>query len=121
MKCYRFVRSGSDWYIELPEYLEQGGSAGNLQMVDGADKMLDMMAENNDAVLISIDRNVFDGADLLELTERCDPYIGGGYYLMKEYEGNLINRTMWLCGVTEFVFGDLPQKIFVKREKETKE
>jgi hypothetical protein len=57
----------------------------------------------------------FEGADMLELTEKCDPYIGGGYYLLGEWEGKQLMRTMWLCAVTEFVFGYLPERIFVKR------
>lgn len=44
MKPYKFVKTGRDWYIDLPEYIAQGGTMGDLQMVDGADKMLDRMA-----------------------------------------------------------------------------
>jgi hypothetical protein len=117
MKAYRFIKTGQEWFIDLPEYLEQGGSIGDLQMVDGADKMLDLMAENESTVTLLISKEQFEGADILTLTEKCDPYIGGGYYIMKEYEGQEINQTMWLCQVTEFVFGDLPPQIFVKRER----
>jgi len=116
MKTYKFIKTGQDWYIDLPEYIEQGGSAGDLQMVDGADKMLDMMAEGKNSVTLNIAREQFEGADILTLTEKCDPYIGGGYYIMKQYEGQEIKRTMWLCQVTEFVFGDIPPLIFVRRE-----
>lgn len=116
MKPYKFYKTGREWFIDLPEFLEQGGSIGDLQMVDGADKMLDMMAEHNETVTVLVDREKFNGADLLILTEKCDPYIGGGYYLMKEYQGQEINKTMWLCQVTEFVFGDIPPTIYVKRE-----
>ena len=119
MKSYRFVRTGEDWYIDLPEFIEGGGSRGDLQMVDGADKMLDLMAGNENEVTLHIEKEPFEGADVLMLTEKCDPYIGGGHYLMKQYEGLEINRTMWLCQVTEFVFGGIPEQIFVKREKNT--
>lgn len=117
MKPYTFIKTGRDWYIDLPEFIEQGGSAGDLQMVDGADKMLDMMAGEEHSVMLYVSRDPFDGADLLSLTEKCDPYMGGAYYFMKTYEGQEVNRTMWLCQVTEFVFGDLPPEIFVKRER----
>ena len=117
MRLYKFKKSGQDWYIDLPEFIEQGGSVGDLQMVDGADKMLDMMAENRNSIILQIAKEQFEGADILTLTEKCDPYIGGGYYIMRQYEGQEINRTMWLCQVTEFVFGDIPSQIFVKREK----
>ena len=87
MKAYKFIKTGQDWYIDLPEYLEQGGSVGDLQMVDGADKMLDIMAGSENSVTLHISKEQFEGADILTLTEKCDPNIGGGYYLMKEYEG----------------------------------
>lgn len=29
MKQHRFLKEGSEWYIDLPEYLEQGGSKGD--------------------------------------------------------------------------------------------
>lgn len=85
-------------------------------MVDGADTMLEMMAGNESSVTLTISEQYFEGAELVTLTEKCDPYIGGGYYVMKHYEGQDINKTMWLCQVTEFVFGKLPEKIFVKRQ-----
>jgi hypothetical protein len=116
MKPYKFIKTGNDWYINLPEFLEQGGSIGDLQMVDGADKMLDMMSGNESSVIVYVAREKFEGADILTLTEKCEPYVGGGYYMMKYYEGQEINQTLWLCQVTEFVFGDIPQQIFVKKE-----
>lgn len=116
MKLYTFIKQGREWYIDLPAFIEQGGSLGDLQMVDGADAMLDMMAGNDTSVALFISKEQFEGADVLILTEKCDPYIGGGYYSMGQYEGKTINRTMWLCQVTEFVFGEIPATIFIKRQ-----
>ena len=118
MKTLKFIKTGRDWYIDLPEFLEQGGSMGDLQMVEGADEMLEMMAAGKDHIRLTISREVFIGSDVLTLTERCDPIVGGGYYLMRQYEGQQINRTMWLCQVIEFVFGEIPSEIFVRREKQ---
>ena len=115
MSTYRFIKEGRDWYIDLPEYLEQGGSKGDLQMVEGADKMLDMIAKKTDTVYLLIDEKQFHNADMLYLIERCDPYIGGGYYLLPVFEENEVNQKMWLCAVIEFVFGRVPEKIFIKR------
>lgn len=115
MEQYKFLREGSGWYIDLPEYLEQGGSKGDLAMVAGADTMLDIMAEGKNEVHIQLDTNPFDSADLLELVEVCEPAMGGGYYVLHSYNGESIRHRMWLCAVTNFVFGYLPEKIFVKR------
>jgi hypothetical protein len=116
MKKYRFYKNEVEWYADLPEYLEQGGSTGDLQMVEGADKMLDLMSEGETEVTVTIATENFDGADELILNEKCDPIKGGGYYLMPRFEGKQINLTMWLCQVTEFVFGEIPSLLFIKRE-----
>ena len=117
MKAYRFLKTGEEWHMELPEYLEQGGTIGDLQMVEGADKMLDMMAGTATIVVLSIAKELFEGADVLILTKKCDPIKGGGNYIMKQYEGQKINLTIWLCKVTEFVLGDIPPEIFLRKEK----
>jgi hypothetical protein len=115
MNTYRFIKEGRDWYIDLPEYLENGGSKGDLQMVEGADKMLDFISEGKNSVSLTIDKIPFTGSDELTLIERCDPFVGGGYYKLQIFEGKEMNQTMWLCAVTEYVFGDLPEQIFIKR------
>ena len=115
MKTYKFINEGGAWYIDLPAFLENGGSKGDLQMVEGADTMLDMISNGMGEVSLILDRSPFPGADRLVLTERCDPDIGGGYYNLPIFEGKEIKKTMWLCAVTEFVFGDMPDEIFIKR------
>ncbi len=115
MRQYKFIKTGKEWYVDLPEYLEQGGSMGDLQMVEGADAMLDFIAGVENEVFLYIDREHFQGSDRLELREKCEPYIGGGYYFLKEYNGKAINQTLWLCQVTEFVFGDIPDQLFIKK------
>lgn len=84
-------------------------------MVEGADTMLDIIAGDSNTVRLQIAEEVFEGADELVLKERCDPYIGGGYNLQEQFENKEINITIWLCAVTEFVFGRLPERIYVRR------
>jgi hypothetical protein len=115
MNTYKFYKEGLSWYIDLPEYLAQGGSKGDLQMVDGADTMLDLMAKGEPSVVLQISEEPFTGADLVALQEKCDPSIGGGNYFMASFEGEAVQQRMWLCQVTEFVFGYLPDQIFVRR------
>ena len=120
MKIYNFTKSGNDWYIELPEFIEKGGSIGDLQMVDGADKMLDIISENKETVSVFLSEEKFDGADVIYLLEICEPFIGGRNYILKHFEGKEINQKMWLCQVTEFVFGCLPQKVYVKNTNKSR-
>lgn len=117
MNTYRFLKEPSGWYIDLPPFIEQGGSKEALQMVEGADIMLDIIGDGKDTVVLDIDTEPFAGAVSLVLTEKCDPYIGGGYYLMEEWDGKKIRLNMWLCGVTEWVFGTIPPVIFVRNNE----
>lgn len=118
MKTYTFYKEDyGGWYIGLPEYPEQGGSIGDLEMVAGGDTMLEIIAQGNNRVTITMDTKPFKGADELVLLRLCDPIIGGGYYLMSSLEGKAVNQEMWLCSVTEFVFGGMPGRIYVKREQ----
>ncbi|HKZ68192.1 MAG TPA: DUF6717 family protein [Chitinophagaceae bacterium] len=97
---------GMEWYIDLPEYL---------LMVSGADTMLDIIAGEKSEVTLQINTEPFEGADELLLTERCDPIPGGGYFHLKPFENKKVNKDLWLCDVTRFVFGDIPKKIYVKK------
>ena len=116
MQTHTFVKEeNGEWFIDLPEYLANGGQKGDLQMVGGADTMLDVIANGASNVTITLHDQPFDKADALTLLEVCDPVICGGIYLIDSFEGKEVNQHMWLCAVTEFVFGYLPEKIFVKR------
>ena len=117
IKKYRFLKTGEEWYINLPEYIKQGGSVSNLQMVEGADTMLDVIAGTAGSVVLGFSKEKFDGADVLILKEKAEPIKGGGYYFLAEFEDRVLNQTMWLCDVTEFVLGDIPPEIYMKREK----
>lgn len=115
MQTHRFVKEDNKWFIDLPAYLEAGGQKGDLQMVEGADTMLDVIAGDDAETTITMHDAPFAGADEIVLLETCDPSIGGGIYLLKVFENKPVEQPMWLCAVTEFVFGGLPPRIYVKR------
>jgi len=117
MQNFHFYKTSAGWFIDLPEYVAQGGSIGDLQMVEGADIMLDLVAGGEQKINLGIASEPFEGSEQLILIETCDPSIGGGYYFMQQYNGVDINQRIWLCAVTTFVFGNLPAAIFIKRGK----
>ena len=119
MTTYRFYKNETGWFVDLPEYIEKGGTIDNLEMVEGADTMLDIIGEGKKEVTLSIATEKFQNSDQLELKEKADQLKGGAYYFMKAFEGKEINLTMWLCGVIEFVFGGIPQQIYLRRENLT--
>ncbi len=58
----------NNWYVVLPEW---EGSKEELQMVSGADTMLDIIAQGNTTVILDMDLVEFEGATHLELTKEC--------------------------------------------------
>ncbi len=114
MKSYKFEKNEHNkWFVVLPEYLEKyPGHEGELQMVFGADTMLDIIAQGEDHVYLNLALEPFEGCD--ELNKLHDtPDVGGAMYVMPKYKGFEYNLEMWLCGVTEFVFGFMPDKIYL--------
>lgn len=86
------------WFIDLPEYIEQGGDYEDLEMVQGADKLLDIISNGSNAaqVKVSLTPKFKRGVCLV----RVHQDEAGATYI------NLFNpfKPVWLCSVTRFVF-----------------
>jgi len=109
------------WYIDLPAFLEAGlGTKANLMMVAGADTFLDKLSNNGDDVTIHIETAPYAeqqyaltklrfGLDkaLLKAVGHAD--VGyGAYYKASD------DHVLWLCPVTEYVFGgSYPKDIYI--------
>jgi len=108
---FRFYKTADgNWYIDLPEW---GGSIDDLQMVDGADTMLDMVSGHTNECYLEMSDEPFEGADRIKLVEDLTTSVGGGNYIMETYNSEQINHAMWLCQVTVEVFYTLPMAIYV--------
>jgi hypothetical protein len=100
---YRFYKKDElSWYIDLPEY---PGNIDDLMMVAGADKMLDQLAKDSNEVMLHVSEVKFPGSRTLKLTGLTGNE--GANYMTG-------NDKIWLCGVTEYVFGYYPKQIFFK-------
>ena len=120
-----FVKENKIWYADLPEFLEQGlGTKANLMMVDGADTFLDLLSSNTDEVTLKISPQPFKGyqagmkrfkkgmnRQLLDLIGHA-PVDYGAYYNVSELHGKPYQHQLWLCPVTEYVFGSYPEDIY---------
>jgi hypothetical protein len=120
----RFYKENEIWYIDLPEFLDKGlGTKANLMMVDGSDELLDILSKNSTEVSVEFSHLPFDGAtytlraqqlgsnqDLLsKIGHALVSY--GMYYKVKELNA----KRIWLCPVTEYVFGgSYPSEIYVR-------
>lgn len=106
MKNFKFYKELNRWFVDLPDWT---GEKDELEMVMGADTMLDILAQGQDVVFLSMSTDPFDGYDYL-LTLKEEIYDGGMYDLTNIN----FNFDVWLCSVTKFVFGYFPNKIYLK-------
>ena len=127
----KFYREDGRWYIDLPEFIELGlGDKNNLLMVDGADTLLDKLAGNKPnksvdgtEVNVTFGNEPFDNythtltKKFIGKNQSLLDYLGhapveyGAYYNVKELD----NHQVWLCPVTEYVFGGgYPETIYLK-------
>lgn len=120
IKIFRFYKdTNNEWYIDIPEW---SGSKAELEMVQGADTMLDIVSDHSNECYLKLSDQPFNGAEVLELEQaRIQNHGGGGDYILKKYQSEAINHKVWLCEVTRHVFNGLPAIIyFIKvRRNET--
>jgi len=69
-----------EWYLILPEW---NGDPEDLQMVEGADKWLDLLSNGSIKVNVYLADEAFEQAEILTLLHVREANLGGGgnYYL----------------------------------------
>lgn len=105
----RFYREGEKWFADFKEWT---GDKWELEMVCGADTMLELIAQGENECHLALEVEPFEGANALTKIKDT-PDIGGALYLLKEYKGVEYNMEVWLCHVTGHVFGHLPEIIYI--------
>ena len=98
---YRFYLEENRWFIDLPEWK---GDKDDLEMVSGADHLLYNLSNGEKEVYVMFDDIPFVGCSILT-------HIGDGWYDNDIWCGPSL---IWLCYVTEFVFGEYPHMIYYK-------
>jgi hypothetical protein len=114
--AYTFIKEDNHWYITAPEHSSPEDRSAYSVLSDGVHRLLDFVARGRKKVTLTMDTEPFDGADLLELTALGSPTEGGGYYRLFSRMGKLIAQTLWLCDISLLVFGDIPERIYIRRE-----
>jgi hypothetical protein len=113
MNSYSFIKKGGNWQLHFSTYKE--GNNLDVDLVEGAGTMLNFLSDGKDEVNLVFDKKPFKDADEMELLQTCEPFLNGGYYLLRNYEGRQINYQMWIADVTKYVFGEIPEKIYFKK------
>lgn len=120
-----FVKEGGLWYADLPEFLAAGlGDKNNLLMVEGSDTFLDLLSAGTNRIKLRISDKPFAGHRIAmrmesmgldkELLDRVghNPVDYGAYYQVNTLDGKPFSHKLWLCPVTEYVFGSYPRHIY---------
>ena len=106
----KFVKIQNEWFADLPEYLEHGGNFADCQMVAGADDWLEMLAQGEEEVFLTL--SVAPLEERLDIVEQPNDPSMGATYTIKSYKGVKYNHQLWLCPVTLWVFGHYPETIY---------
>lgn len=108
MKRFEFYKNEYNrWYVDLPDWT---GSTDELEMVCGADTLLDIISQGDNKCVVYWSEQEIEHYKH-SLTKLRDEDFDGATYLV---EGNNITPfEAWLCGVTKWVFGYYPTKLFL--------
>jgi hypothetical protein len=115
MNSYSFIKKDGNWQLHFSNYTNREGKNGDIELNDGAESILNLLSEGNNQVNLVFDKKPFQDADEIELLQTCEPFLNGGYYLLRSYQGKEINYEMWLSDLTKYVFEETPQKIYFKK------
>ena len=102
-----FAKEDGVWYAQVKGW---PGPKAMCAMVDGADTFLDHLSGNGDRVRVVLSRS--PQAGYAPLTYLAPHPAGDGAYYTVDLNG--AEHRMWLCGVTEFVFGAMPDRIYYR-------
>lgn len=104
-------RNGN-WYVDLPNWK---GSHDSLQMVAGADDMLEFIGNGAPHVTLQVIKHntQLNDVDADMICDRINYSMTGGatYNVFNKYGID----EMWLCPVTLFVLGEYPKYLYIKK------
>ena len=110
MKELRFVKENGRWYIDIPEW---EGTKEELEMVSGADDLLDYFAKGKDSIVLEVGET-YDHITKMEgsimLTKQKDLDNGADYTVINNHDIPKI----WLCDVTKYVYGYMPKELYIQ-------
>lgn len=109
-KLLTFQKDAEGWFIVLPEWT---GEKSALQMVSGADTLLDYLSNGKSIVKLNASDKRFKGKNVLLLLSKSNE-TGADYLYIEERQHDYHYHELWLCPVTLFVFGIYPYKIYLQ-------
>lgn len=109
MQKIRFYKESSRWFSDIPAW---EGSKDDLEMVFGADLLLDIISEGEEEVVLEFGDHKFPGSDQIIFIHLEGD---GAKYHLPSYRGKNHEMEFWLCSVTKFVFGSYPDSLWMRK------
>jgi hypothetical protein len=111
--------ANGEWYVNLPSYK---GDKADLQMVAGADTLLDLLADEKDIIYLKVSNKRFKKS-LATLIKSDKISESGAFYTVENMKLSLFMKVIWtpdpteiwLCDVLAYVFKSFPKKIYFKK------
>jgi hypothetical protein len=115
MKTLKFIKETNNrWFVDLPEWK---GTKEALEMVCGADHMLDILAQGEYEVTLNIDTDRPENGNYrIKLVRAAALPESGADYIAFAVIGDTLNELnfpIWLCDVTLFVYGYFPEVLYI--------
>jgi hypothetical protein len=111
-KRFRFYLESNAWWIDFPQWIENGGSKDALQMIHGADVMIAWLGDGQPEVTLDLsDKPFADARRLYRLDDTCD---SGMFYLYPATDYIKDHWRVWLCEVIKYIFNAFPDVIYFK-------
>ena len=114
MHTVTYYKFGHRWYLDDPDYLDQGGAEEDLERFGMFRDFLELAAEGETSVTFHMDTEPFEGADCFELVASTGGKTGG-YYHLRHFQGAETDLEVWFNAVVFSRQSILPEKIYVKR------
>ena len=95
------------WFIILPDYV---GDQEDLEMVEGADTLLDFLTTDGLYVTVEVSLDEIKGYPIILNLVSHD--VIGGSYQVENLDG--FSQNVWLCNVVHYLFGEHPEQIYFK-------
>lgn len=103
-KILSFVKLSERWFVDIP----WDGDVSDLQMVAGADLLLDSLCDSNTRVSIEVSTDLVK--DYIHLNRVSEDELGATYVVnAPNFSGEI-----WLCPVTLAVFPNYPKDLYIK-------
>ena len=95
-----------EWFVDLPDY---PGPVEDLQMVLGADDLLDNLSHFTNSVSVLVSTEEIPLALKLTRNESVE-CTSGAWYKSSSLD-------LWLCDVMLFLYGEFPKELYLEKTK----